>query len=313
MTDAAQPPIRFDADGLVPVTIQDVASKDVLMVAFMNAEALAATRATGRAHFWSRSRGILWKKGETSGHEQMVEDIYLNCEQNSLLVTVRQLGAACHDGYPTCYYRRLEPDDTLTTIRDRWFDPADVYERADGESLEARTQRWYGAYEHLLEHDLSPVSGTSKRLRDPGGQLHHRIADELAELAGVLTGAHRHAERDADMVLEGSQSLYWLALLAVKAGVPWTALRPDRALVTSAEELSAASAVRLLVAEAAVWSNGPGDPATVAVRCHAAMALVAQACRSAGVSPIALIRRDLADLEARPYLSNYFASLNRRS
>lgn len=308
MTDTASFPIRFDADGLIPVTIQDAATKDVLMVAFMNAEAFAATRRTGRTHFWSRGRGKLWKKGETSGHEQLVDEIFINCEQNSLLITVRQLGAACHDGYPTCYYRRLEPDDELTVVRDRRFDPADVYERADGESLESRTRRWYGAYEYLLDHDLSDVSGTAKRLRDPNAQLHNRIADELAELAGVLTGDHVHANRERDLLLEGSQSLYWIALLAVKAGVTWSALRPDRALVTAEEDFSAASAARVLLGEADAWSHGPGDPATMAVRCHAAMALVAQACRSGGVSPIALIRQDLADLESKAYLSRYFAS-----
>ncbi|HEU5430664.1 MAG TPA: phosphoribosyl-AMP cyclohydrolase, partial [Thermomicrobiales bacterium] len=113
---AADAPIRFDAGGLVPVVTQDAATGAVLMLAFMNDTALAATRATGRAHYWSRSRGKLWRKGETSGNEQIVDGIYVNCERNSLLLRVHQTGAVCHDGYPTCFYRRLEPDDALTTI-----------------------------------------------------------------------------------------------------------------------------------------------------------------------------------------------------
>src|SRR5262245_60940310 len=103
-------PIRLDENGLVPVVVQDVDSGDILMMAFMNVEALEATRQTGRSHFWSRSRQKLWRKGESSGHEQIVDEILINCEQNSLLLKVRQVGAVCHDGYNTCYYRVLEPD-----------------------------------------------------------------------------------------------------------------------------------------------------------------------------------------------------------
>ncbi len=97
------------------------------MIGFMNAEALTLTRQTGRIHFWSRSRGKLWRKGETSGHEQVVEEIWVNCERNSLLITVTQIGAVCHDGYPTCFYRRLTDDNTLEIVMDRTFDPATVY------------------------------------------------------------------------------------------------------------------------------------------------------------------------------------------
>jgi phosphoribosyl-AMP cyclohydrolase len=309
VTEQSSPPVSilFGSDGLIPAVIQDAATDRVLMVGFMNSAALAATRSTKRTHFWSRSRGVLWKKGETSGHEQIVEEIYVNCEHNSLLIMVRQLGAACHEGYPTCYFRRIEDDGSLTTVAERWFDPAEVYERSGGESLESRTRRWYGAYGYLADNDLSDVSTTSKRLHDPQAQIHNRIADELSELAGVLTGKHRHNDLESDILLEGSQSLYWLALMAVQAGVGWGSLRPDRALVTSDDELSIESAARLLIGEANYWSHGPGDPATVGPRCHAAIALVAQACRSAGVSPVALIRKDLAELESKSYLASYFA------
>lgn len=308
-SDGVTGDIQFGADGLIPAVIQDAASDAVLMVGFMNADALRHTRETGRVHFWSRSRAKLWRKGETSGHEQIVDEIFVNCELNSLLITVRQIGAACHTGYPTCYYRRLEPDGSLATVKDRWFDPNDVYEQTDGESLEARSRRWYGAYEYLRDHDLSAASGTSKRLRDPNANLHRRVADELRELAGVLTGDHVHDGPEDDAALEGSQSLYWLALIAVRAGIPWEALRPDRALITADEDLPASSAAKLLLGEAETWTLGEPDTANLASRCHAAMAIVAQACRSVHVMPVALLRRDLAELESRDYLRAYFTSI----
>lgn len=123
--------LRFDAQGLVPVVVQEAGTRQVLLLAYMNAEALEATLRTGRAHFWSRSRGRLWRKGESSGREQIVDALYVNCEDNSLLLTVHQQGgAACHTGHPTCYYRRLTADGTWEIVQQRVFDPADVYGHA---------------------------------------------------------------------------------------------------------------------------------------------------------------------------------------
>ncbi|MCC6312516.1 MAG: phosphoribosyl-AMP cyclohydrolase [Thermomicrobiales bacterium] len=188
----AEPSVRWGDDGLIPVVTQDERSGDVLMVAFMNAEALAATRATGYVHYWSRSRGKLWCKGETSGNRQQVVAIFVNCDRNSLLLRVRQTGAVCHDGYPTCYYRRLEPDDSLTMVRERVFDPAEVYGVDSNNLLTDATRLLYGAYAWLRDHDLSAESGTSRRLRIEDGTIEGRVADELTELAGVLDGSHRH-------------------------------------------------------------------------------------------------------------------------
>jgi len=123
------PGIRFDECGLVPVVVQEAESSAVLLLAYMNADALEATLRTGRAHFWSRSRGKLWRKGEQSGRAQIVAGLYVNCEANSLLLKVHQQGgAACHTGYPTCYYRRLASDGSWQEVEERVFDPADVYE-----------------------------------------------------------------------------------------------------------------------------------------------------------------------------------------
>jgi phosphoribosyl-AMP cyclohydrolase len=101
---------KFDSAGLVTAVAQDATSGEVLMVAFMDAEALAATRETGFAHFHSRSRGRLWKKGETSGHVLAVKDILVDCDQDALVLKVEPAGPACHTGARTCFYRRLDGD-----------------------------------------------------------------------------------------------------------------------------------------------------------------------------------------------------------
>ena len=106
---------RFDGAGLLTAVAQDAATGEVLMVAFMDAEALVATRATGFAHFHSRSRGRLWKKGESSGHVLAVESILVDCDQDALVLKVRPAGPACHTGARSCFYRALEGD-ALTRI-----------------------------------------------------------------------------------------------------------------------------------------------------------------------------------------------------
>lgn len=101
--------VRFDAQGLIPAISQDAQTGQILMVAWMNAESLAETVATGRAVFWSRSRNRLWRKGEESGHVQRLIELRLDCDADVLLLKVEQLGAiACHTGRASCFYRRLD-------------------------------------------------------------------------------------------------------------------------------------------------------------------------------------------------------------
>lgn len=100
--------LKKGPDGLVPVITVDEESKAVLMLAYMNEEALLATERTGFMHYYSRSRKTLWKKGETSLHVQEVVDAFVDCDEDTLLFTVKQTGAACHTGNKTCFYRRLE-------------------------------------------------------------------------------------------------------------------------------------------------------------------------------------------------------------
>lgn len=101
---------KYDANGLLTAVVTDAASGGLLMVAHMNAEAFAATQATGEAHFWSRSRGRLWKKGETSGHVLRVTEMRIDCDQDTLWLICEPAGPACHTGATSCFYRRVEGD-----------------------------------------------------------------------------------------------------------------------------------------------------------------------------------------------------------
>ena len=101
---------KFDADGLLAAIAQDAESGEVLMLAWMNAEALKQTLATGRAVYWSRSRQARWRKGDTSGHEQHVVEVRIDCDQDAVLLRVKQDGAACHTGRRSCFYRVADKD-----------------------------------------------------------------------------------------------------------------------------------------------------------------------------------------------------------
>jgi phosphoribosyl-AMP cyclohydrolase len=117
------------AGGLVPVIAQDADNGDVLMLAWMNREAFEETRRTGRACYYSRSRGRLWRKGEESGHVQEVRAIYVDCDTDTILLKVHQIGdAACHEGYRSCFFRRVEGDG-LRVEGTRVFDPKQVYKK----------------------------------------------------------------------------------------------------------------------------------------------------------------------------------------
>ena len=121
--------LKFDDKGLIPAIIQDHATHQVLMFAFMNELSVQKTVETGLCHYWSRSRNKLWLKGETSGHTQQVKSIKTDCDLDVLLIEVEQQGAACHDGYVSCFYRKLDEDESADwrIVGDKAFDPAKVY------------------------------------------------------------------------------------------------------------------------------------------------------------------------------------------
>ena len=129
MTDSDSQPDFEKGDGLLPAIAQDVVTGDVLMMAYMNAESYAETIETGRAVYFSRSRNKLWRKGEESGNVQKVDSIYLDCDRDTILLKVTQVGdAACHVGYRSCFFRQVTPEG-LKVIAEPVFDPKEVYKK----------------------------------------------------------------------------------------------------------------------------------------------------------------------------------------
>jgi phosphoribosyl-AMP cyclohydrolase len=118
-------PLRFSDGGLIPVIVQDTKTRDILMMAYANEEAVRLTETTGYAHYFSRSRKKLWKKGEESGHFQKVVKILVDCDEDCLLYEVEQTGAACHTGYRSCFFRSLDGN----IIDRKIVDPEKVYGR----------------------------------------------------------------------------------------------------------------------------------------------------------------------------------------
>ena len=120
--------VKFDKDGLIPAVIQDFKTLQVLMVGYMNKESLEITLKTGKTCFWSRSRGKLWIKGETSGHIQKIKEILIDCDSDTLLIKVEQIVGACHMGYRTCFYRKYDKD-SFTVAEKKLFDPEKIYKK----------------------------------------------------------------------------------------------------------------------------------------------------------------------------------------
>ena len=122
--------LDFDkAGGLIPAVAQDADTGEVLMLAWMNREAYEETLRSGRACYFSRSRGRLWRKGEESGHVQEVRAVFVDCDADTILLKVKQIGgAACHEGYASCFFRKVEGDG-VTVVGERVFDPKAVYKK----------------------------------------------------------------------------------------------------------------------------------------------------------------------------------------
>jgi phosphoribosyl-AMP cyclohydrolase len=314
--------VKFDQQGLLPAVILDDTSGEVLMVAFMNEEALQRTRETGYTHFFSRSRNALWRKGEQSGHVQEVKDIFVNCEENSLLIRVLQSGpAACHEGYRSCYYRRLLDDDTYQVVSERLFDPAIVYKAGDQSSavaeeenlavqrlaissemsqrLESEMRQLYGVYIYLRDHDLSEQSNTSRLLQEHSqGYLVSRLADELEELASVQTGEHMHSGREADTILEGSQVSYWMLLLAAGCNVPYNNFAPHSALLQGYERPSTEAKV-IELREECLNLVASQDSALVARGLQLGFSIIGWACAESGVTPLQPVEYDLDQMRRK--------------
>lgn len=119
--------VKFDSQGLVPVIVQDVRNLEILMMAWMDRDALQRTLSTGKVHFWSRSRQKIWLKGEESGHYQWIREIWVDCDGDTLLLKVEQTQAACHLGYRSCFFRKMGKDRNLKILGKKVFEPEKVY------------------------------------------------------------------------------------------------------------------------------------------------------------------------------------------
>ena len=119
--------LKFNKDGLIPAIVQEEGTGRVLMMAWMNESSLQSTIETGKTHFWSRSRQEYWMKGESSGHTQEVKDLAFDCDGDTLLIQVAQHGAACHEGYKSCFFRSTRDGGDFEVIEERLVNPDEVY------------------------------------------------------------------------------------------------------------------------------------------------------------------------------------------
>ncbi len=119
--------VSFNKEGLLPVIVQDINGGEVLMMAWMDREALKKTIISGKAYFWSRSRKKLWLKGESSGHYQLVREMWIDCDEDTLLIKVKQIKAACHKGYKSCFFRRINKEGKIELIGEKVFEPGKIY------------------------------------------------------------------------------------------------------------------------------------------------------------------------------------------
>ena len=195
--------VRFNADGLVPVVAQDVLSGDLLMLAYANREALELTLSTGNAHYFSRSRKALWRKGETSGHTQEVAEVRLDCDGDAVLYRVRQTGPACHTGSRTCFVSRLEPGGSTSEGPDHG---GHLLQRLAATVAQRAAARPAGSYtSQLLDAGITKVS--------------QKVGEEAIEVvvAANSEDAGRLASETADL-------LYHLLVLLQARGVPLDAV-----------------------------------------------------------------------------------------
>jgi phosphoribosyl-AMP cyclohydrolase len=330
MTASQQPfTLTYDAAGLVPVVAQDEASGEVLLVAYMNAEALQRTLAEGVLVLWSRSRGRLWRKGEQSGHTLRVRELRVNCEGNSLLARVALEGpGACHEGFRSCYFRRMEADAggtlRVTVVAPRVFDPTAVYgapslvpsqggdgiddtydstsprgpipprEGGRGLGSDAALQRdareLYAAHERLRDADEIRGSNTSKLLH---------AADRAATVALTLERARQELD-ELRGVIEGTHAhagvVEDVILEASQIGY-WTTL----AAVAAGHPYDA---WHPHAAWLAGWHDVQTPPATSAVaaelaECAALLIAAGAICRTAGVHPTEVVAADLAAMRKK--------------
>ena len=199
--------IKFDSNGLVPAIVQDVKDNQVLMMAYMNRESLQLTIGTGKTHFYSRSRNRLWQKGETSGHFQLVRSIDYDCDGDTILVKVEQIGGACHTGQYSCFHNRLV-EETETVDQTPTFSSGRMYDQLGAVLTEL--------YNVVKDRQENPKEGSyTNYLFDKGlDKILKKIGEESAET--IIASKNRDKE---EIIYEVSDLLYHLMVLLVDRGV----------------------------------------------------------------------------------------------
>ena len=199
--------LKFDRDGLIPAIIQDVESGEVLMLGYMNREAVEKTLETGRTHFWSRSRQKLWMKGETSGHVQTIQDAYFDCDKDALLWKVQQTTAACHTGHYSCFYNKMD-DHNIVAADQKVFDPGKVY----GNGAEILQE----LYDVVIDRRDHPKEGSYTNYLFTKGldKILKKVGEETAEV--IIASKNRSKE---EVTYEASDLIYHLMVLLVEQDV----------------------------------------------------------------------------------------------
>ena len=221
--------VRFDGRGLVPAVVQEAGTGEVLMVGYMNREALEKTLETGYTWFYSRSRNRLWQKGETSGHIQRVREVLADCDHDTLLIRVDQEGpGACHEGYKSCFHDAVDAaPGGAGVVAERTFDPARVYggrtapDAPAGEGAAApdpgRPETMLDAlYRVIASRKERPVEGsyTSYLFRSGIDKILKKVGEETAEV--IIAGKGRDV---SSLVMESADLIYHLLVLLVESGV----------------------------------------------------------------------------------------------
>ncbi|MEN6461397.1 MAG: bifunctional phosphoribosyl-AMP cyclohydrolase/phosphoribosyl-ATP diphosphatase HisIE [Syntrophomonas sp.] len=199
--------IKFDDKGLVPAIIQDCQTGQVLMMAYMNAESLQKTMETGNTWFFSRSRQSLWMKGESSGHVQKVKQMLYDCDEDTLLIQVEQIGAACHTGHYSCFYRDAEGKEIAPAV----FDPEKVYKPdQEGPGI------LYELYDVIMGRQQNrPEGAYTTYLFDKGiDKILKKVGEETSEV--IIASKNRVK---SEVVYEVSDLFYHLMVLLVEQGV----------------------------------------------------------------------------------------------
>jgi phosphoribosyl-AMP cyclohydrolase / phosphoribosyl-ATP pyrophosphohydrolase len=208
--------LKFDDRGLIPVVTQDCRTDEVLMVAYMNKEALNKTVETGKVHYWSRSRNKLWLKGETSGHFQQVRSISIDCDGDSLLVKAEQKGAACHTGHHSCFYRKLDAEVQISensSINEEIIAQA---KDVTGNSDEDLSNVIEEVFKVVLDRKNNPKEGSyTNYLFDKGLD---KILKKIGEEASEVIIASKNMD-NKDIKAEISDLFYHIFVLMVERGM----------------------------------------------------------------------------------------------